>query len=111
MMKEVEGAIKKLRNRKAAGSDGIMGEMIRAGGAVLYSWLVRLMNICWVKGGVPKDWQEACVVRVYKGKGNKSECGSYRGINMVSIVGKLYGRVVIDRVKIITEGLVGEELQ
>ena len=31
MMTEVEGAIKKLKKEKAAGSDGIMGEMIRAG--------------------------------------------------------------------------------
>ena len=60
-------------------------------------------------GGVPKDWQEACVVPVYKGRGNKNECGSYRGISMMSIMGKLYGRVVINRVNHITEGLVGEE--
>ena len=46
---------------------------------------------------------------VYKGRGNKNECGSYRGISMMSIVGKLYGRVVINRVNHITEGLVGEE--
>src|SRR5215469_17850065 len=59
--------------------------------------------------GVPKDWQEACVVPVYKGRGYKSECGSYRGISMMSVVGKLYRRVVIDRVKNITESLVGEE--
>src|SRR5215469_17038105 len=48
-------------------------------------------------------------VPVYKGRGNKNECGSYRGISMMSIVGKLYGRVVINRVNHITEGLVGEE--
>src|SRR5215469_5652612 len=59
--------------------------------------------------GAPKDLQEACVVPVYKGRGNKSECGSYRGISMTSVVGKLYGRVLIDRVKNITDGLVGEE--
>src|SRR5215469_5830357 len=67
-------------------------------------------NECMLgEGGVPKDWQEACVVPVYKGRGNKSECGSYRVISMMSVVGKLYGRVVIDRVKNITKGLVGEE--
>ena len=73
-----------------------MGEMISAGGGVMCKSLVRLMNVCWERGRVPKDWQEACVVPVYKRRGNKSECGSYRGISMVSIVGKLYGRIVID---------------
>src|SRR5215469_10115689 len=109
MLKELEGAIKKLKKGKAAGSDEIMGEMIKAGGGVLCNWLVRLMNVCWERGRVPKDWQEACVVPVYKGKVNKNECGSYRGISMMSIMGKLYGRVVINRVKNLKEGLVGEE--
>src|SRR5215469_15969798 len=50
-MTEVEGTIKKLKKGKAAGSDGIMGEMIRAGGGVLCRWLVRVMNVCWERGG------------------------------------------------------------
>jgi len=108
-MIEVEETIKKLKKGKAAGRDGIMGEMIRAGGVAMCRWLARMMNVCWERGEVPKDWQEACVVPVYKGCGNKNECGSYRGISMMSVVGKLYGRVVIERIKNITEGLVGEE--
>src|SRR5215469_6371729 len=108
-MLEVEETVRKIKKGKAAGRDGIMGEMIRAGGVAMCRWLARLMSVCWKRGGVPKDWQEACVVSVYKRRGNKNECASYRGISMMSVVGKLYGRVVIDRVKNITEGLVGEE--
>ena len=49
------------------------------------------------------------MVPLYKGKGDKMECGSYRGICLLGVVGKVYGRVLIERVKSITEGRIGEE--
>ena len=45
------------------------------------------------------DWRGACVVSLCNGKGNKSECSNSRGICLLSVVGKLYGRVFIKRVK------------
>ena len=72
-------------------------------------WLCRIFNICWERGGVPKEWQEAVVLPVYKLNGDKRECGNFRGISMLSVVGKVYGRIVIERVRGLTESLVGEE--
>ena len=39
--------------------------------------------------------KRVAIVPLYKGKGDKYECGSYRGISLLSVVGKLYGRVLI----------------
>jgi len=47
---------------------------------------------------IPKDWQEACIVPLYKGKENKRDCANYRGIRLLSIPRKLFGRVIIERV-------------
>ena len=66
------------------------------------------MYVCWERVNAEGLARGLCCAG-YKGKGNKSECGSYRGISMMSVVGKLYGRVVIDRFENITEGLVREE--
>ena len=33
-----------------------------------------------------------------KGKDDRSDCANYRGINILSIPGKIYGRVLISRV-------------
>ena len=49
------------------------------------------------------------VLPVYKGNGDKRECGNFRGISMLSVVGKVYGRILIERVRGLTKGLVGEE--
>ncbi len=38
----------------------------------------------------------ACIAPLYKGKGDKQECSNYRGISLLSVVGKLYGRVLIN---------------
>ena len=32
---------------------------------------------------------------LYKGKGDKCECSNSRGISLLSVVGKIYGRVMI----------------
>ncbi len=37
----------------------------------------------------------ACVVPLYKGKEDKYECTSFRGISLLSVVGKVYGKVLI----------------
>ena len=46
---------------------------------------------------------------LYKGKGDTRECGSYRGISLLSVVGKVYGRVLIERVIECTDGAIGGE--
>ncbi len=58
---------------------------------------------------MPADWTKAIIVPVYKGRGRRGECGSYRGISLLSIAGKVYGKVTIERVQRLTEGKISEE--
>ena len=52
------------------------------------------------------DWHGACIVPLYKGKGDK--CQS-RGISLLSVLGMVFGRVLIKRVRAGTECAIGEE--
>ena len=65
----------------------------------MLEWLVRLLNLSSDMGVVPMDWRGACIVPLYKGKGDKCECSNSRGISLFSVVGKLHGRVLIKRVR------------
>ena len=65
------------------------------GGVTVLEWLVRLFNICFMLSIVPVDWVIACMVPIYKGKGDMYECSNFRGISLLSVVGKVYGRVLI----------------
>ena len=106
---EVRKAVNEMKEGEAPGLDGCPTECIKNGGVSMIKWVVRLFNLCFVSGVVPKEWCEACIVPLYKGKGDKYECGSYRGISLLSVVGKLYGRVLINRISSETECAIGEE--
>ena len=36
------------------------------------------------------------VVPLYNGKGERTECKSYRGISLLSVVGKIYTGILVD---------------
>ena len=69
----------------------------------MVAWLVRLLNYCFETGRVPRNWCEACIVPLYKGKGDRCECSNSRGISLLSAVGKLCGRVLIGRIRARTD--------
>ena len=67
------------------------------------------LNVSFDMRVVPMDWRGSCIVPLYDGKGEKFECSNSRGISLLSVVGKLFDRVLIKRVRTGTEYAVGEE--
>jgi hypothetical protein len=106
---EVVARVRKLKNGKSAGIDEITGEMIKNGGDRVIDWIWKLCNKVFVEGIVPKDWSKAVIVPLYKGKGDKGNCRNYRGISLLSVVGKIYAGILVERVRRVTEELIGEE--
>ena len=108
-MREVCGAISRLKCGKASGVDGVKAEYLKSGGYVCAEWMVRLLNVCLSSGRVPEEWKIGCIVPLYKGKGDPLECKNNRGISLLSVPGKVYGRILIERVIENSEEQVGEE--
>ena len=65
----------------------------------MFAWLVQLLNFCFETGRVSRDWCGACIVPLYKEKGDRCECSNSRGISVLSAVFKLYGRVLMGRIR------------
>ena len=95
-LEEVKRAVNETKGGEAPGMDGVRVEMLKEGGVTILEWLVRLFNICFMLSIVPVDWVIACMVPLYKGKGDMYECSNFRGISLLSVVGKVYGRVLIN---------------
>ena len=83
--------------------------MLKCGGECLLEWLRSVCNACILEEKVLNDWIRVIIVPIYKGKGNRSKCKNYRGISLLSIPGKAYGRILIEKVRSLTEGLIGEQ--
>jgi hypothetical protein len=102
LLGEIENAIKMLKNGKSAGVDDICSEMLKEGGEAVKMEMWKLCQCAWRSGYVPKVWTQSIIKPIYKGKGMKMECKNYRGISLSSIAGKVFARILVDRVRRLT---------
>ena len=58
---------------------------------------------------LPFDWTSACVVPFYKGKGDRCEYTSFRDISLLSVLGDVYGKVLIKRIREYRSGFYKEQ--
>lgn len=96
---ELDKAIDKLPSGKAPGKDCIPAEIIKCGKPALLEPLHKLLCKCWEDGEVPQSMRDANIVTLYKNKGDRSDCNNYRGISLLSIVGKLFARIALTRLQ------------
>nr|KAG5705581.1 hypothetical protein BaRGS_034779 [Batillaria attramentaria] len=98
-MKELKQGIRKLKSRKAPGTD----EMLKHLGPRSRTVLLQIFNQSWIAGFVPPIWKEAVIIPLpKKGKSRKDPC-SYRPISLLSSVGKLLERLVNRRLIFLLE--------
>jgi hypothetical protein len=76
---EIEGALKYLKNNKAAVADSIVAELLKNGGPNLVDALHAVIQQAWTSETLPRSWTEGVLCPVYK-KGDKLDCKNYRGI-------------------------------
>ncbi|KAL8582045.1 hypothetical protein ACOMHN_028026 [Nucella lapillus] len=84
--------------------DGIPPEVIKPGKQTsLLEHLHNFLLQCWEDGTVPQDMRDANIITLSKNKGDRSDCNNYRGISLLSIVGKTFARVVLNRLQSLAE--------
>ena len=83
---EIAQCVKKL---KTGGCDGIVGELLKYGGSGMVCLLEQLLSAIWREELVPRQWREGLIVNLFK-NGDKEDPGNYRGITLLSVVGKVF---------------------
>ena len=58
--------------------------------------LVTLFNLVWDSEFVPRYWRDGLMVSLFK-KGDREDPCNYRGITLLNLVGKLYSRIINNR--------------
>ena len=77
-MGEVTHKVRNLKAGKSAGVDEIRTELIKNSGSSGIQWLSRIFNLAMKSSAVLADWRYAVIAPIFK-KGNRKECGNYRG--------------------------------
>ena len=88
---EIATAMKAMANAKAVGPGGLPAELLKLGlqqDQTILRELHRLTILIWRQGKVPQQWKDTVITVLHK-KGDKTECGNYRGIPLVSHAGKV----------------------
>ncbi|XP_047104846.1 uncharacterized protein LOC124743724 [Schistocerca piceifrons] len=91
---EFISALAKLKNDKTAGLDNLPSELYEYGGPNIKKPLFALILRIWEYEMIPQDWKDACISKIYKGKGDISDCSSHRGISLLSAAGKVLAHIV-----------------
>ena len=87
-----------LKNGKAAGAKSIPAKALKADIDTTVEMLYSLFARIWEDEELPADWKEGHLIKLPK-KGDLSKCSKYRGISLLSVPGKVFNRVILERVK------------
>ena len=90
---ELNACIKSLKNNKSAGRDGILNEFIKHLNTSAKMFLLKLFNFFFKSEHSPALWSVCEIVPIHK-KGDKNVCENYRGISILSCLGKLFTSVL-----------------
>ena len=101
---ELESALNKLKHGKAGGKTGIPPELVAYGGAELWDRLLEIMKEIWKEKRVVRDWKDAEIVPIPK-KGNLQSCDNWRGISLLDVAGKVFARIIQERLQVIAESV------
>ncbi|XP_072761238.1 uncharacterized protein [Anoplolepis gracilipes] len=97
-LKEFRGVIGKIKNVKAAGIDGIPGEVWKYRGKGLEKWAWEFCNRVWGGEGWPEGWKERVIVPIVKKREGKG-VGDYRGVTLMPTLYKVYAAILAERLR------------
>ncbi|KAK6748227.1 hypothetical protein RB195_001072 [Necator americanus] len=95
---EIRHAIMSVRNRTAPGSNRIRPEQLKNLPPALINTLVRIFTRYLSECKVSKQWKTSKTVLLYK-KGDPHDIGNYRPICLLSVIYKLFTRVILNRIE------------
>ncbi len=98
-LEEITTCIDKLKNSKSPGNDMILNEYIKYTKDLLSPLYVKLFNKILDSGNFPSEWLIGVIVPLYKNKGDKTDVNNYRGVTLLSCIGKLFTSILNERLR------------
>ena len=106
--KELQTALKNLKNNKACGVDNILNEHIKVSFEKMKNIYLKLFNFILMGGSFPEIWALGQIIPIFKKKGSKKDPGNYRGITLLSCLGKFFNIILNNRLKKVCDFILKE---
>ena len=108
---EITKHINALKNNKSPGTDKILNEFMKYCPNELIPVIVKLFNVVLDSGVIPSEWTIGVIKPLYKNKGDINDVNNYRGITLLSCIGKLFTSVLNSRLYtyLTNENILGNE--
>ena len=96
-LEEVIQSLRRIRNNKSPGFDSIINELLKNSPKNVLKLVVALFNIILHTGRVPTQWCIGIISPLYKNKSSHDYPNNYRGITLLSCLGKLFTNIINNR--------------
>ena len=90
--------IAQIKTNKSPGIDYLSAKLLKDVGDTISESLANIFNLSLQSGIFPDDWKLARITPIYK-DGSKTECGNYRPISVISIVAKVFEKLVCNQLR------------
>ena len=109
---EIRNFVQNLKNNKAAGIDRILNEFIKCSIDIMVPLYLKLFNKILDSGEIPDYWLTGIIIPIFKNKGSRDDANNYRGITLLSCLGKLFTSILNHRLTEFCEkNLILKEIQ
>ena len=101
----LSGAVNRLKSRKVPGPDCLMAENLKAGGDVVITWLMKILNAVMDLEVVHEVLKSGVIVPIYKEAGKDPlKVDRYRGITFTSMVSNVLEFLLLERLELFFYG-------
>ena len=101
-IQEVKRQISRLKNSKASGLDRITNECLKNSPESFIKLIAKIFNLILTTGIVPEEWCIGMIQPIFK-KGDDKNPDNYRGITLISCIGKLFTSCINNRLTLYLE--------
>ena len=96
---EIKLQLNKTKGKSAPGADGIKYPILKKCPNIVFENLAHIYNQCLNIGYFPKKWKEATGTMIPKPKKDPKIVTNYRPISLLSCVGKLFEKILANRIR------------
>ena len=100
---KVQKLLLKINASKSTGLDNLPAKFLKEAAPIIGKPLTHIINLSIESGEVPCDMKSARVVPIYK-KNSKTEAGNYRPVSILSVVSKIFERIMYDQLESYIKG-------